>query len=317
MSENNALSRYIAKLDKQSSLSSENCNILRSMTGLVRQYSPGERVVDEEIASSHCIVIDSGFFSRGRTMANGGRQIVGFQMAGDAMHPLSLRVQSTKNDIIAHTKATTFWIAHTDILLVSETSQAITKALWLDSLRDGAIALEWIVNVGHRSARERIAHLLLELSVRFSHVELLDEDTYELPITQGVMAKALGLSLVHLNKSFQTLKKDGLVRTHGRMITLIDRSKLIDLSSFDPAYLQLDAYRACSATDASNGPYMRIGDETHQSGPHARSIQGAREKHEQSAQGTVTISTIRSAVMLFGTINLVRTALSRAPKAYQ
>jgi len=61
---------------------------------------------------------------------------------------------------------------------------AIRKAMWIDTLLDASIFREWVVNVGRRDSRARIAHLLCELALRLQRIGAGTEGRYDFPLTQ-------------------------------------------------------------------------------------------------------------------------------------
>ena len=85
-------------------------------------------------------------------------------------------------------------------------------AMWIDTLIDGSIFREWVVNVGRRDARSRIAHLLCEFARRLEVAGLVDEYRYELPMTQEQLADATGLTPVHVNRVLMQLVARGADR---------------------------------------------------------------------------------------------------------
>lgn len=70
---------------------------------------------------------------------------------------------------------------------------------------------ERIVDHGRRDARERIAHLLYEMLVRFRMVGLAAGHAFAFPITQADLADATGLTPVHVNRMLQDLRADRLI----------------------------------------------------------------------------------------------------------
>jgi CRP-like cAMP-binding protein len=63
----------------------------------------------------------------------------------------------------------------------------------------------------------------------------------ELPITQTELGDALGLSTVHVNRSLQELRGDGLIQLRGRSLAILNWDGLTEAGEFDPLYLHLDA----------------------------------------------------------------------------
>ena len=84
-----------------------------------------------------------------------------------------------------------------------------------------------------------MAHLLCEFLVRLEVVGLVENDTFDLPITQAELGDAIGSSAVHVNRVLQALRADGLIRTNGSQVTIPDRERLKEVGEFDPLYLHL------------------------------------------------------------------------------
>lgn len=103
---------------------------------------------------------------------------------------------------------------------------------------DAGIASQWLINLGHRDARARIAHFLCEFAVRYRLMDQSDGRSYDLPMTQEQIADALGLTPVHTNRMLQGLGGEGLVSFVRGKVTILDEEALASAAEFDPAYLQ-------------------------------------------------------------------------------
>jgi CRP-like cAMP-binding protein len=112
-------------------------------------------------------------------------------------------------------------------------------AFWRSMLIDASIFREWMTNIGQRNAYSRLAHLLCELMTRMKAVGLASEDTCELPITQAELADATGISTVHVNRSLQSLRGDGLIRWQAGSLTVLDWERLKEAGEFEQDYLHL------------------------------------------------------------------------------
>ena len=115
----------------------------------------------------------------------------------------------------------------------------IALALRKAQLVDAATLREWLVNVGRRSADERIAHLMCELLLRLRAVGRTAGDGYALPITQEDLADTTGLTSVHVNRMLGTLKQRGLIELSGRQLQIVDLAGLEALAEFKPNYLHI------------------------------------------------------------------------------
>jgi CRP-like cAMP-binding protein len=102
-----------------------------------------------------------------------------------------------------------------------------------------SITREWIANVGHRTAYERVAHLFCELFLRLQQVGLTRIDRCTLPLTQRELGDALALSPVHVNRVLRQMRLDRLVTFRYGELILQDPAGLRAAAGFDPTYLHL------------------------------------------------------------------------------
>ena len=98
---------------------------------------------------------------------------------------------------------------------------------------------EWVVNVGHRGAYQRTAHLLCELATRIHAAE--PGIDCQFPFTELDLADALGLTAVHLNRALQWLRNDGLITLADGFLGIPSWPDLERAGGFDPGYLHLAA----------------------------------------------------------------------------
>jgi CRP-like cAMP-binding protein len=89
------------------------------------------------------------------------------------------------------------------------------------------------------SARQRVAHFLLELLTRLQVIGLADEHSFRMPVTQELIGDALGLSVPHVNRTLRRLRQDELVRIEEHMVILQDVEALAALADFEKSYLSL------------------------------------------------------------------------------
>jgi CRP-like cAMP-binding protein len=116
----------------------------------------------------------------------------------------------------------------------------ITQALWWHELVTAAIQREWTLNIGQRSAYERLGHLLVELYLRLQTVGRARDGRCDFPLTQNDLADATGLTAVHVNRTLQELRGDGLIELERKQLHILDLDRLMDVSMFNPNYLHLD-----------------------------------------------------------------------------
>ncbi len=140
--------------------------------------------------------------------------------------------------------------ALTDVVLCVQSRAALDRLrrthtalanryLWLIE-RENLLLIERMAAVGRLSARERLAHFLVEMLVRYAHrIDISDGDTMPFPVTQGVLADALGLTPEHVNRTLKRLKADGVIDVSGRMAVVMDANRLFELAQYDGDVLAL------------------------------------------------------------------------------
>ena len=180
-----------------------------------------------------------GWSARFGLNENGGRRITAFLLPGDFcdIHVTSLAAMD--HGIVAITDCRVGLIAKDAIDQITRSTPALTLAFWRSSLVDVAIARQWLVNAGRRSAYQSVGHLLCELHVRLRQIGEADESCIDLPLTQEEIGDATGLTGVHVNRTLKKLREEGLIAFFGSGIRIPDVIALRRAADFDPSYLHL------------------------------------------------------------------------------
>ena len=111
------------------------------------------------------------------------------------------------------------------------------KALWWAQLVGEGTLRAWIVSMGRRSSVERVAHLMCELWIRARNIGLTQGNRFELPLTQFVLADALGLTPVHVNRVLRKLRLAGIMELGAGTLVIADVAQLARVAGFDDNYL--------------------------------------------------------------------------------
>lgn len=204
-----------------------------------RPFRPGTDVVREGDVTGHLHFLIKGWACRYKTNRDGGRQIVGVSVPGDAANLDALMFDRPDYGVRTLTAASVVAIPRDRALELAEQHGGIAKVLTWLTLVENAVLSQWALCLGRLSAHQRLAHLLCELAVRSTEGEA-DAGAFELPLTQEQLADALGLTSVHINRMMQQLRSEQLIVTSGRMVTIPDMARLRDIGEFDPAYLHLE-----------------------------------------------------------------------------
>jgi CRP-like cAMP-binding protein len=185
-----------------------------------------------------CVLVE-GMACRYKLLHDGSRQIVSIHMAGDIMdlHSAVLKVADHGIGALGHARVA--YLPHEAVAAAVERHCGIARAFWRETLVDGSIYREWLLNVGRRDAYARLAHLFCEMMLRADAIGLSRGERFPFPLSQAELADATGLTAVHVNRTIQRLRADGLISTRHADITVEDWNGLAEAGSFDPAYLHL------------------------------------------------------------------------------
>ncbi|MDO9415850.1 Crp/Fnr family transcriptional regulator [Pararhizobium sp.] len=202
-------------------------------------FSEGKDLVVQGSRPAYSTLILEGFAARYKITADGLRQITALHVPGDFidLHAFPLRLMD--HGIVALSACRVTFADHGALKRVTENLPHLTRLLWLHTLIDGAIHREWIVSMGRKSKKAHLAHLICELYVRLGIVRRTDGTSFYFPLTQMEMADVLGISIVHMNRTIQSLRKDGLLVWINHTITIVDWPRLQEVAEFDPTYLNL------------------------------------------------------------------------------
>ncbi|ONF97111.1 Crp/Fnr family transcriptional regulator [Sphingomonas jeddahensis] len=201
-----------------------------------RSYLVREGTIPDE-----CCLLIEGYAARSKLAFDGGRQIVSFHIAGDILDIQHLFLERADHDIQAITDAAILWISKAELRKLVLRRPAISVALWRDSLIDASIFREWVLNVGRRDARTRIAHMLCEFIARCEAVGLGTPQRMNLPFSQEEIADATGLTPVHVNRMLRELSEEGLITRSGRALEVQNWDRFQRVAGFNQAYLHAAA----------------------------------------------------------------------------
>ena len=206
----------------------------------VKDFGADEDVVRQGDRPSDSNLILEGFACRQKILADGQRQITALHVPGDFADLHSFVLKKMDDGVVTLTPCKVALVPHATLRRIVEGYPHLTQLLWFTTLVDAAIHREWMTGMGRRSSLGQIAHLLCELCLRLRTVGLVTDDSYQLPVTQTELGDALGLSLVHVNRTLQDLRGQGLISWKGQTVEMTDWEGLRQLAEFDPTYLHRD-----------------------------------------------------------------------------
>jgi CRP-like cAMP-binding protein len=238
------LDQLVRRLEQHSRLQPEDREAIRALPFTLRTLEPNSYMVREGDPPVQCGVLVSGFAFRQKTTSEGARQILALHIPGDAVDFQNLFLDVADHSVQTLTRAEIAFVARADFQALARSRHAVGHAIVVALLIEASIFREWVLNVGRRDSKARMAHLLCEFAARLEAQGLAPEHSYELPMTQEQLADATGLTSVHVNRTLKTLESEGLIVRNRRNVSFPDWKRMRDVADFNARYLHLEPQEA-------------------------------------------------------------------------
>ena len=225
------------KLNTFVPLSVDELNCLAEIQSAPVKVKRGKQLTQEGQTGHRAFILQSGWACSYKDLSNGKRQIISFPIAGDCVGLRSVLLKTADHSFAALTDAVVSPVEGTHMMkCVTEYPRLGAALLWAAS-RDEAMVVEHLVNVGRRSALERTAHFFMELAERLSLVGLATEAEFDCPLSQFVLADALGLTPIHVNRVLRQLREQDMLTLRKGRVLIHDLNRLRKLAGFQGGYL--------------------------------------------------------------------------------
>lgn len=210
---------------------------------LIRLRRPSRRMaaetefIQERQSGQRAFILEEGWASAYKMLPQGGRQIINFAIPGDFMGLRSVLLRTADHSFAAVTPIVVSEIPTAELLDSFRAMPRLGAAVLCAASREEAIVVEHLVSLGRRTALQRTAHLLIELGLRLELVGLGSATAYAFPVNQYLLADALGLTSIHVNRVLRTLRERRLVTLRHGYVTIHDADSLAELAHYHGGYL--------------------------------------------------------------------------------
>ena len=229
----------VVKFERSLVLSEAERSDIEALPVTLETRRGGQGVVWAGDRPSSSFLILSGLLATSKAVGDGEVQITCFHLPGDMPDLHGLHIGVMDSDIRVLTDCQLAFMTHQDLRRLCDTHPRLAAQLWRTTLVDAAIYREWVANVGQRPAISRIAHVFCELMLRMEVAGLTQGRSCHLGLTQQHLSEATGLSPVHVNRTLQELRAQGLITFSQGRLTIHDWEALVRLGDFRADYLHL------------------------------------------------------------------------------
>jgi CRP-like cAMP-binding protein len=225
----------IKKLASLQELDFEEIDYLRKLHEKTLVIKKQQDLISYKSIHNQYIIINQGWACRFSVLQDGGRQIINYYLPGDIINLAGIQ---SSHSILSITP-----------LFISTFKEDALHHLFthypkLDSLykqmicSSEAMLAEQVVRIGRRSAYQGTIHLLLELFQRLNSIGQTNQNSFQMPLTQELLADTLGMSIVHMNRTLHKLRDDGLIEMQSNKINLLNLPKLEQLAEYEGVLLE-------------------------------------------------------------------------------
>lgn len=236
------LDPVLRKLKSLAPLSEAEEAFVRNLGSRRERYRPGEELIPEGAAAVRPRMIVAGWAARQRVLPDGRRQIFGFLLPGDAVGLSDRPSAPALAGVVAVTAMETIDFEPAMEAVRSGADGGLLRAVSAIRVQEQQLLLDHMVRLGQQTAYERVGHFLLELQRRLQVAGLGDAQRFPLPLTQEILADALGLSIVHVNRILQQLRREGLLELRSGVAILLQPQVLAGICDYDGAGSRLAAH---------------------------------------------------------------------------
>ncbi|AMY69683.1 Crp/Fnr family transcriptional regulator [Frigidibacter albus] len=173
---------------------------------------------------------------RHKTLENGRRQVISFVLPGDLVGLQAVVTGEMQHSVEASVETTLCVFDRAGLWdLFSNQPKRSYSLTWLSAVEENFLG-ETLATLGQRDASQRIAWALVRLHERLSALGMARSGRVPLPWRQQDLADAVGLSLVHTNKTLARLRESGLADWSGGGLSLPGRRELAEMAGIDLEY---------------------------------------------------------------------------------
>lgn len=234
------IDRHIAKVRARHEISDEEEQAIRDSIAEYRDYPADRTFVRPGQELNHSSILLDGLMCRYKDLSEGQRQITELHVSGDFADLHGFTLKRLDHAVMTLSPCKVAIVPHENLKAITERYPHLTRVYWFSTNLDAAIHREWQLSLGRRSALSRMAHVFCELHIRLDIVGLTNGQSYPLPLTQDELADCLGITPVHINRTLQELRGQGLLEFRSGRVTLLDLNGLRSVAEFDPSYLYLE-----------------------------------------------------------------------------
>ena len=229
-----AESCIVHQFQKFADLNEHEIRLLQGLEKNLQEFEANQPMAFEGGKAERFFTLQSGWACAMRTLTDGQRQVLDIFLPGQILGLREIGFKHNLSEFRTLTQVKACPFPRQRLTDIFDQAPRLTDIFFLILAREQSMLIERVINIGRRSAVERLAHFIVEMKVRLN----VEADKFELPMNQTLIGDTLSLSSVHVSRTFKVLRDEGLLDSNNGDIHILDLEGLIDISGFDRNYLE-------------------------------------------------------------------------------
>jgi len=200
----------------------EEIDFIQSVKVAHRTIKAGQEIIYTGQEDAELFTLFEGWAFRHQTLPDGRRQILNFLLPGDLIGFQASLMTAAQHSVEALTDVEVCVFSRRRAWSIfAKMPEVAYQLAWLGA-REESLVDENLTSVGQRSAKERMAALVIGLYRRAEHLGLVSNRSFLFPLSRAHLSDALGLSRVHTIKTWSVLRRAGLFHLENQRLTLVN-----------------------------------------------------------------------------------------------
>ncbi|SES05733.1 cAMP-binding domain of CRP or a regulatory subunit of cAMP-dependent protein kinases [Tranquillimonas rosea] len=222
------------KLDQFESCTDDEIRVMERFKSGELTVEPGATLLLEGSNSPQLFTVLRGQGLRYKTLQNGRRQIINFVLPGDFLGLQAGIMREMQHSVEATTRMTLCVFNRADVFnLFKNHPRRAFDLTWIAATEEHFLG-DALATVGQRTALERLCWAVVRLFMRAKALGMVEKSSFPFPYRQQDLADALGLSLVHTNKTLAKLRDRQLASWRDGRIHVMELETLAEIAETDP-----------------------------------------------------------------------------------
>lgn len=236
---NPAIQMFAHRLSGAGPVAQADIAAFAGIIGPLKRFDKHDALVQQGDRSDVLWLTAIGWALRQRVLPDGRRQISAILLPGELTDKGIIMPFGAADSVLAATELWAHAIDRKQFIALLGNRPRLERALFYEELTRHTVTREWLLLLGQRDAKERVAYFFYEIFARLRAMGMVHGNTFTLPLIQSEVADIVGMSTVHFNRTLQHFRNMDLILTDGQKVTLSRPVALAELAMFDTEIIRI------------------------------------------------------------------------------